>query len=135
MKFRDFSWTSDCHSSYDINLQTKRVISHEIFNKIIANNVYWKCMVFHLNILRIKTIKKSTTKTILQIYIFLISNTFISNTRLKLTKNETKAKQHPEAELLIKMFKKQVFLFQWNYMINCNENDNDNGTIDHINKT
>ena len=33
------------------------------------------------------------------------------------------------------MSKKQVVLYQWDYMINCNENKNDNGTIDHINKT
>ena len=30
---------------------------------------------------------------------FYISNTFISNARFKLAKNEAKAKQHPEAEL------------------------------------
>ena len=30
---------------------------------------------------------------------FFISNTFISNARLKLAKNQAKAKQHPEAEL------------------------------------
>ena len=37
----------------------------------------------------------------LQIHAFFISNTFISNARLKLakTKQKTKAKQHPEAEL------------------------------------
>ena len=33
------------------------------------------------------------------------------------------------------MQKKQVCLFQWDYMISCNENENDNGKIDHINKT
>ena len=35
------------------------------------------------------------------------------------------------------MSRKQVFLFQWDYMINCNENENenDNRNIDHINKT
>ena len=32
---------------------------------------------------------------------FFISNTFISNARLKLGKNQAKAKQHPEAELLL----------------------------------
>ena len=32
---------------------------------------------------------------------FFISNTFISNTRLKLVKNQAKAKQHPEVELLL----------------------------------
>ena len=30
---------------------------------------------------------------------FFISNTFISNARLKLAKNQAKANQHPEAEL------------------------------------
>ena len=30
-----------------------------------------------------------------------MSNTFISNTRLKLVKNRAKAKQHAEAELLL----------------------------------
>ena len=32
---------------------------------------------------------------------FLISNSFISNTRLKLAKNQGKAKQHPQAETLL----------------------------------
>ena len=32
---------------------------------------------------------------------FFISNTFISNTRLKLSKNQAKAKQHREGELLL----------------------------------
>ena len=31
---------------------------------------------------------------------FFISNTFVSNTRLKLAKNQAKAKSHPETELL-----------------------------------
>ena len=33
--------------------------------------------------------------------LFFISNTFISNTRLKLTKNQANAKQHPETEFLL----------------------------------
>ena len=32
---------------------------------------------------------------------FFVSNTFISNTSLKLAKNQEKAKQHPKAELLL----------------------------------
>ena len=32
---------------------------------------------------------------------FVISNTFITNNRLKLTKNQARAKQHPEAKLLL----------------------------------
>ena len=32
---------------------------------------------------------------------FFISNTFLSNARLKLAKNQANAKQHPEAELLL----------------------------------
>ena len=35
------------------------------------------------------------------VHAFFISNTFISNTRLKLAKNQAKAKQHPEAEFLL----------------------------------
>ena len=33
------------------------------------------------------------------------------------------------------MSKKEVFLYQWDYVLNCNENEYDNSTIDHINKT
>ena len=33
-------------------------------------------------------------------HLFFISNSFISNARLKFTKNQANAKQHPEAELL-----------------------------------
>ena len=33
------------------------------------------------------------------------------------------------------MSKKQVCLYHWDYMINCNENQNDNGKKGHINKT
>ena len=33
--------------------------------------------------------------------LFFISNTFLSNTRLKLAKNQANAEQHPEAELLL----------------------------------
>ena len=32
------------------------------------------------------------------------------------------------------MSKKQVCLYQWDFMVNCNEKENDNGKIDHINK-
>ena len=32
---------------------------------------------------------------------FFVSNTFTSNVRLKLSKNHTNARQHPEAELLL----------------------------------
>ena len=36
-----------------------------------------------------------------KIHAFFISIFFTSNTRLKLTKNQANAKQHPEAELLL----------------------------------
>ena len=39
--------------------------------------------------------------SLLELHAFFISNTFISNARLKLAKHQAKAKQHPEAELLI----------------------------------
>ena len=38
---------------------------------------------------------------VLRITRFFISNTFISNVRLKLAKNQTKTKQHAESELLL----------------------------------
>ena len=37
--------------------------------------------------------------TVLKYMLFLITNTFINKTRLKLAKTQAKAKQHPEAEL------------------------------------
>ena len=43
--------------------------------------------------------------------------------------------QHPEAELSINMSKKQVCLYQWDYIINCNENKNDDSKVVHVNKT
>ena len=33
------------------------------------------------------------------------------------------------------MSKNQICLYQWDYMINCNENEDDNGTINYIIKT
>ena len=33
------------------------------------------------------------------------------------------------------MSKKQVCLYQWDYMINCKESENDNTKMVHINKT
>ena len=69
--------------------------------------------------------------------LFFISKTFIRNARLKLTKNQAKAKLHPEAELLLsgnylvcsytlpskligdipKNVQKQVYLLQQDYII------------------
>ena len=43
--------------------------------------------------------------------------------------------QHPEAELSINMSKKQVCLYHWDYIINCNENKNDDSKVVHVNKT
>ena len=39
---------------------------------------------------------------------FFISNNFISNIRLKLAKNQTKSREHPEAELLL--FEKYIYI-------------------------
>ena len=49
---------------------------------------------------------RSDKQVVLYAYIWIhaflyLSNTFISNVRLKLAKNERNAKQHPEAELLL----------------------------------
>ena len=38
--------------------------------------------------------------------LFLMSNAFVSNTRLKLASKQAKAKQHPETELLTEISKK-----------------------------
>ena len=38
---------------------------------------------------------------LLVVHAFFISNSFITNTRLKLAKSQANAKQHPEAELLL----------------------------------
>ena len=71
------------------------------------------------------------------------SNTFISNTRLSLAKNQAKANKHPNAELfeivrfvhprdhpkitcfILKKRNKQFRLFYRDYMINNNENGNE----------
>ena len=69
----------------------------------------------------------------------------MSNARMKLAKNEAKAKQQFEAELLLfenywvfsstlsykviynkKIYKNQVWLFKWGYIINYNENEAQN---------
>ena len=48
-----------------------------------------------------KVFKIKDSKTLLHYKFFFISNTFISDTRLKLAKNWAKARQHPEAKLLV----------------------------------
>ena len=52
-----------------------------------------------------------------------------------MAKIQAKAKQDPEAELSVHIIKKRVCLYQWDYIINCNESKNDNDKVDHINKT
>ena len=71
----------------------------------------------------------------IELHAFFIGNEFISNARLKLAKNQAKAKQHPEAELLTNMSTKQVCLCQLVYMISCNENEKDNEKTGYINNT
>ena len=77
---------------------------------------------------------------------FFISNTLISNARLKLAKNQAYAKQHPEAELLLfehyshfsstllsknnriyskKQAQEQFCLYLWDYAINRNEDEDE----------
>ena len=83
--------------------------------------------------------------------LFFIGNTFISNARLKLAKNQANAKQHPEAELLIienyahssytsssknygtysKSKITSVCLYSWDYVINHNENEDQNEKRSH----
>ena len=79
---------------------------------LYQNNSVYQCCREYLkpsanfaNILS-KNVTDTTCKEIKNIYKcnympFFISNTFISNARLKLVKNQANAKQHPEAELLL----------------------------------
>ena len=46
-------------------------------------------------------IATSASSSVYKRFAVFISNTFISNTRLKLAKNQANAKQNPEAELLL----------------------------------
>ena len=91
------------------------------------------------------TIDHRVVKSILKfVHTFFISNTFISNARLKLAKNHVDAKQHPEAENLLfenyshfsstlssksdriyskKQAKEQVCIYSSDYTINHNENE------------
>ena len=64
--------------------------------------------IFAWNFVEYTVINTGNVKTVYQIeeiilsYTrFFINNTFISNARLKLAKNQANAKQHPEAELLL----------------------------------
>ena len=58
----------------------------------------WKSRSVITNHLKIQV---QNTDKVEGIHAFLISNTFISNARLKFAKNQAKAKQHSEAELLL----------------------------------
>ena len=68
------------------------------FCEIFKNNFF----IEHLQ--RMLLIVKENNKILKQFSRFLINNTFISNTRLKLQKNQIKTKEHPEAELKIICF-------------------------------
>ena len=68
------------------------------FCEIFKNNFF----IEHLQ--RMLLIVKENNKILKQFSRFLINNTFISNTRLKLQKNQIKTKEHPEAELQIICF-------------------------------
>ena len=51
-----------------------------------------------------------------------------------MVKNQADGKEHPDAELLTNISKKQLCLYLWDIMINCNESENDKDKIDNINK-
>ena len=52
-----------------------------------------------------------------------------------ISKRQAKTRQNPEFEILTNMSKRQFCLCHWDYIFNCNENENFSGKIDHINKT
>ena len=91
---------------------------HAANTKILPNILVGKCWKicgncafpqnFHTRILDeisvfyvVSSVKKYLQDTNILYTLFLISQTFISNTRPKLTKSQAKAKQHPEAEFLL----------------------------------
>ena len=59
----------------------------------------------HCNSLWLRLVDQPRSQLTMRLYsrytIFFISNPFISNARLKLAKNQTDTKQHPEAKLLL----------------------------------
>ena len=69
----------------------------------------------------------------LNLYLERATRIFYNQHQAEIAKKISKAKQHPEAELLTNLSKK-VCLYRWCYIINCKENDNGNDKIDHINK-
>ena len=64
---------------------------------------------------------------------FFLQATFISNTKLKLAKNEAKTKQETEAKLLTNISKNKFVCFS--EIVWLNDNENNDEKIDHINKT
>ena len=87
------------HPSKMLNKLTES-IPNKMFNTIklflsIFNIFkYWLCIKRKLNLTAVNT-------RLLLYTLYLISNTFISNARLKMAKTQENAKQHPEAELLL----------------------------------
>ena len=61
----------------------------------------------------IKNEKKKKRLLVFEIPRFFITNTFTSNARLKLTKDQANAKKHPEAKLLLYM--KVIHFFHPHY--------------------
>ena len=66
-----------------------------------------KCTLDQFNMLSLQLIQRYFLRRFLQnilsyYMLFLMSNTFISNTRLKMEKNQANAKQHPQTEILLK---------------------------------
>ena len=51
--------------------------------------------------LQIMQIPEANSAVFIYCYVFFVSNTFISNARLKLAKNQANAKQNPGAKLLL----------------------------------
>ena len=78
----------------------KKRLWHRCFPVNFAKFLRAPILTKHLKWLFIK-VGVSPSKEIIFYTLFFTSNTFISNARLKVAKNPTKAKQHLEAELLL----------------------------------
>ena len=83
------NWFWTCHTTFQVKLNLSRIIESELFSCLYHNiRKYGKFHYYY------------TIKTASATYFFTCKN-FVSNARPNLAKNQTNAKKHPEAELLL----------------------------------
>ena len=78
------------------------IFLYDCFRPYIKQKLVWSSISFVNNSYRLLIILITSKQINKRIHAFSISNTFISNTRLRLANNYANAKQHAEPELLTK---------------------------------